>query len=116
MVSLEKRKGRRHLINFPFQIVGRRKPEGFWKVEIKNFSHNHKPLRDMSGHPYCRRFSNEEIFKIKEMSKAGISPRQIMSSLRQSNPDMQAISRNIYNEKYRSMKESLAGRSIVQAL
>ncbi|KAM5575510.1 protein FAR1-RELATED SEQUENCE 5-like [Rosa sericea] len=50
------------------------------------------------------------------MSKAGVSPRQIMSSLRQSNPDLQAISKNIYNEKYRIMKENLAGRTVIQAL
>ena len=56
MVSLEKRKRKTtsRLLNCPFEIVGRRKPEGFWKVEIKNFSHNHEPSRDMSGHPYCR--------------------------------------------------------------
>ncbi|XP_024156611.1 protein FAR1-RELATED SEQUENCE 5-like [Rosa chinensis] len=118
MVPPEKRKRKTasHLISCPFEIVGRRKPEGFWKVDIKDLSHNHEPSKDMSGHPYCRRFSREEILKIKEMSKAGVSPRQIMSSLRQSNPDLQAISKNIYNEKYRIMKENLASRTVIQAL
>ncbi len=53
----------------------------------------------MSGHPYSRQFSKEEILKIKEMSKAGLSPREIMSSLRQSTPNLQVIAKNIYNEK-----------------
>ncbi|CAN6587299.1 unnamed protein product [Malus baccata var. baccata] len=40
----------------------------------------------------------EKILQIKEMSKAGIPPRQILSSLQQSNPHLQVVSRNIYNQ------------------
>ena len=118
MVPLEKRqrKTASRLINCPYEIVGRRKPEGFWMVDVKNLTHNHEPSRDMSGHPYSRRFSEEEIMKIKEMSKAGIPPRQILSSLRLSNPGLQAIFKNIYNEKNKILKENLAGRTIIQAL
>ncbi|XP_004305076.1 PREDICTED: protein FAR-RED ELONGATED HYPOCOTYL 3-like [Fragaria vesca subsp. vesca] len=118
MVPLEKRKRKTssRLIDCPFEIVGRNKPKGFWKVDIKNLAHNHEPSRDMSGHPYCRQFSKEEIMKIKEMSKAGVTPRQILSSLRQSNSDIHTTFRSIYNEKQRIMKENLAGHTVIQAL
>lgn len=119
-VPLEERKKKSasRLINCPFEIWGKkkRKLQGFWKLEIKSLLHNHEPSTDMSGHPYCRRFSNEEIMRIKEMCMAGIPPRQILSSLRQSNPHLRAISRNIYNKKAKILEESLAGRTVIQAL
>ncbi|CAN6585902.1 unnamed protein product [Malus baccata var. baccata] len=58
----------------------------------------------------------EEILRIKEMSKAGIPPCQILSSLWQGNPHLQVVSRNIYNLRAKIVKESLAGRPIIQAL
>lgn len=60
---------------------GKRKRDGVWKLDIKNLSHNHEASRDMPGHPYCRRFSSEEVQRIQEMTRADISPRQILTSL-----------------------------------
>ncbi|KAM0987652.1 hypothetical protein EV2_012136 [Malus domestica] len=117
--SLDERKknsGSR-LINCPFEIKGRKKKcEEFWKLEIKSLLHNHELSNDMCGHPSCRQFSQEEILRIKEMSKAGIPPRQILSLLRQGNPHLQVVSRNIYNLRAKIVKESLAGRPVIQAL
>ncbi|KAJ7964071.1 Protein FAR1-RELATED SEQUENCE 5 [Quillaja saponaria] len=70
----------------------------------------------MSGHPSCRRFSEEEIVRIKDMNKAGIAPRQILSSLRQNNPNLLAVSRTLYNVKAKIRKDSLGGRTMIQAL
>ncbi|KAB2615708.1 protein FAR1-RELATED SEQUENCE 5-like [Pyrus ussuriensis x Pyrus communis] len=70
----------------------------------------------MCGHLSCRHFSQEEILRIKEMSKAGIQPHQILSSLRQGNPHLQVVSRNIYNQISKIVKESLARRPVIQAL
>ncbi|XP_074373898.1 protein FAR1-RELATED SEQUENCE 5-like [Apium graveolens] len=67
----------------------------------------------MSGHPSHRRFSREEFARIREMT---MSPRQILTSLRQSNINLQAISRSIYNVMTKIRKESLQGRSMIQAL
>ncbi|KAF7147655.1 hypothetical protein RHSIM_Rhsim03G0114700 [Rhododendron simsii] len=104
------------LINCPFELWGKKKGSECWKVEIKNASHNHEPSKDMSGHPYCRRFSNEEILSIKRMTTAGIPPRQILTSLRQSNPNCKAIARTVYNAKANITKVVLAGRTMIQAL
>ncbi|XP_024196958.1 protein FAR1-RELATED SEQUENCE 5 isoform X2 [Rosa chinensis] len=103
-------------IDCPFKIVGRRTAEGLWKVEISSLLHNHEPSTDMAGHPYCRRFTKEEASQVEQMSRAGIKPRQILSSLRQSNPDLLAVSRNIYSKTSQFRRESLGGRSIIQAL
>ncbi|XP_050113854.1 putative protein FAR1-RELATED SEQUENCE 10 [Malus sylvestris] len=50
------------------------------------------------------------------MSKAGIPPHQILSSIRQGNPHLQVVSRNIYNLRAKIVKESPAGRPVIQAL
>nr|XP_011457306.1 PREDICTED: protein FAR-RED ELONGATED HYPOCOTYL 3-like [Fragaria vesca subsp. vesca] len=104
------------LIDCPFKIVGRSTAEGLWKVEIISLFHNHDPSIDMAGHPYSRRFTKEEAIQVEQMSKAGIKPRQILFSLRQNNPDLLAVSRNIYSKTAQFRKESLGGRSIIQAL
>ncbi|KAH7833238.1 hypothetical protein Vadar_004343 [Vaccinium darrowii] len=104
------------LISCPFEMVGLKRVGECWKVEIKNAFHNHEPSSDISGHPYCRRFSQEEILSIRQMTLAGIPPRQILSSLRLSNPKCNAIARTVYNAKATITKEVLAGRTMIQAL
>lgn len=104
------------LINCPFQIWGKKKRDETWHVEIKNVSHNHEPSKDMSAHPSCRRFSEEEFLKIKEMTLAGVPARQILSALRQNNPNIQAISKTIYNAKAKVIKEIISDRTVLQAL
>jgi hypothetical protein len=50
------------------------------------------------------------------MSKSGIPPRQILSSLRQDNPKLSAISKTIYNAKEKIRKDNLQDRSVIQVL
>lgn len=47
---------------------------------------------------------------------AGLPSRQILTSLRRRNPNLQAISTTLYNTKAKIAKENLAGRSNIQAL
>ncbi|KAF7133193.1 hypothetical protein RHSIM_Rhsim09G0181600 [Rhododendron simsii] len=104
------------LINCPFEVWGKKKVGECWKVVIKNASHNHELSSEISGHPYCRRFSQEEMLSIKQMTLAGIPPRQILTSLRKSNPNCKAIARTVYHAKANITKEVLAGRTMIQAL
>ncbi|XP_078159354.1 protein FAR1-RELATED SEQUENCE 5-like [Carex rostrata] len=104
------------LIDCPFKIKGKRQDNGLWMIEIKNYLHNHEASVDVTGHPICRRLSQEEIRSVDHMSKSGIPLRQIISSLRQNNPKLSAISKTIYNAKKKIRKDNLAGRSVIQAL
>ncbi|KAG5551462.1 hypothetical protein RHGRI_009772 [Rhododendron griersonianum] len=104
------------LINCPFEIRCKRLDDGFWVLEVKNGSHNHEPSSDMAGHPSFRRFSKEEIMTIEELTRSGVPPRQILSSLRLRNKKLQAVSRTIYNMKNKLRRENLAGRTTIQAL
>ncbi|XP_077221058.1 PKS-NRPS hybrid synthetase cheA-like [Tasmannia lanceolata] len=83
---------------------------------IKNLDHNHKASTDISGHPSSWRLSKEEVLRIKEMTTAGIQPHQMLTSLRRSNPQLLAISRDVYNCTAKIRKDILAGRTPIQAL
>ncbi|XP_077215582.1 protein FAR1-RELATED SEQUENCE 5-like [Tasmannia lanceolata] len=104
------------LINCPLRIDGRRISNGSWILNIKILEHNHEALEDILGHPSGRRLSKEEVLRIKEMTIAGIQPCQILSSFKQSNPQLLSISRDVYNCIAMVRKEILAGRTAIQAL
>lgn len=96
--SKRKRKACTRLINCPFEAIGK-KDDDVWVLTVRNGDHNHEPLRDMSEHPYSRRFTGDEVRQIKVMTEAGIKPRQVLEALKQSNPDLQSTPRHLYNLK-----------------
>ncbi|XP_050221087.1 uncharacterized protein LOC126671359 [Mercurialis annua] len=110
------RKTSTRLRNCPFMIKGKKQDEGFWTLEEKNNLHNHEASVDMSGHSSCRHLSKEEISSVETMSKSGIAPRHILTSLRQKNNSLQAVSRSVYNAKAKIYRENLGCRTIIQAL
>ncbi|KAH9621882.1 hypothetical protein KSS87_019469 [Heliosperma pusillum] len=93
-----KRKVPSRLINCPFEVVGR-KDDDVWVLKIKNGNHNHEPLNDISEHPYSRRFNEDEMRQIKEMIDAGAKPREVLETLKKSNPELQSTTRDVYNLK-----------------
>lgn len=104
------------LIGCPFKIRGKIQTDGFWVVEMKNSTHNHEPFNDISEHPLSRRLTGDEIVTIEDMTKSGLTPRQILKALKKRNPDLKAMSKTIYNAKAKIVKDKLGGRSTVQAL
>ncbi|XP_052196312.1 uncharacterized protein LOC127803819 isoform X2 [Diospyros lotus] len=105
-----KRKVHSRLINCPFEAVGK-KEEDVWVLTIKNGEHNHEPLRDISEHPYSRRFTEEEVRKIKLMTEAGAKPRQVLKALKQTNPELQSTPRHLYNLKAKFRQGNLSEKS-----
>nr|AMJ39517.1 aldehyde dehydrogenase 6B2 copy 3 [Bixa orellana] len=108
--SKRKRKACSRLINCPFEAIGK-KEDDMWVLTIKNGEHNHEPLRDMSEHPYSRRFTEEEVRQIKLMTEAGIKPRQVLKALKQSNPELQSTPRHLYNLKAKIRQGNLSEKS-----
>ncbi|KAL9333730.1 hypothetical protein Peur_073869 [Populus x canadensis] len=104
-----KRSGSR-LTNCPFEAVGK-KDDGLWVLTIKNGTHNHEPLKDITEHPSARRFSESEIVLIKEMTEAGLKPRQILKRLRQSNPELLSTPKHVYNVKAKLRQGNMTGRN-----
>ncbi|CAG8490265.1 9399_t:CDS:2 [Acaulospora morrowiae] len=58
----------------------------------------------------------EDQHKIRQMSAAGIHPREMLSTLHQSNPNLTAISKTIYNVRDKIRRDNLQGRTSIQAL
>lgn len=108
--SKRKRKASSRLINCPFEAIGK-KEDDFWVLTIKNGEHNHEPLKDMSEHPYSRRFTEEEVRQIKLMTEAGIKPRQVLKALKQTNPELQSTPRHLYNLKAKIRQGNLSEKS-----
>lgn len=109
--SKRKRKACSRLINCPFEAIGKR-DDDVWVLTIKNGEHNHDALKDMSEHPYSRRFSEEEIRQIKIMTDAGIKPRQVLKALKKNNPELQSTPRHLYNLKAKIRQGNLSEKSI----
>ncbi|CAA0806727.1 Methylmalonate-semialdehyde dehydrogenase [Striga hermonthica] len=106
-----KRKSGSRLTNCPFELVGK-KEDGLWVLSVKNSSHNHEPMKDMSEHPSARRFNEKEIILIKEMTEAGLKPRQILKKLRQTNPELSSTPKHVYNVKAKLRQGNLTVRRL----
>lgn len=109
--SKRKRKASSRLINCPFEAIGKREDD-VWVLTIKNGEHNHEALRDMSEHPYSRRFTEDEVRQIKLMTEAGIKPRQVLKALKKSNPELQSTPRHLYNLKAKIRQGNFTGENI----
>lgn len=103
-----RRKTGSRLTNCPFEAVGK-KDDGLWVLTIRNGTHNHEPLKDISEHPSARRFTEREVLLIKEMTEAGLRPRQILKRLRQSNPDLLSTPKHVYNVKAKIRQGNVTG-------
>lgn len=106
--QVRKRKTGSRLTNCPFEVVGK-KEDGLWVLAIKNGEHNHDPIRDISEHPSSRRFTEREVLLIKDMTEAGLKPRQILKRLRQNNPELLSTPKHVYNVKAKLRQGNLTG-------
>ncbi|TXG55129.1 hypothetical protein EZV62_020385 [Acer yangbiense] len=102
--NMRQRKTPSRLTNCPFEVVGK-KDDDVWMLTIKCGEHNHEPSQEMSDHPSCRRFTEEEVLLIRDMTVAGKRPRQILKALKQRNPSLVSDSRNVYNVKAKIRRE-----------
>lgn len=108
--NMRRRKTGSRLTNCPFEAVGK-KDDGLWILTIKNGTHNHEPLKDISEHPSARRFTEREVLLIKEMTEAGLKPRQILKRLRQSNPELLSTPKHVYNVKAKLRQGNISGQT-----
>lgn len=108
---VRKRKSGSRLTNCPFELVGK-KEDGLWVLTVKNGSHNHEPMKNISEHPSARRFNEKEVVQIKEMTESGLKPRQILKRLRQTNPELLSTPKHIYNVKAKLRQGNLTVRRL----
>ncbi|XP_057955990.1 probable bifunctional methylthioribulose-1-phosphate dehydratase/enolase-phosphatase E1 2 isoform X2 [Malania oleifera] len=107
--NMRRRKTPTRLTNCPFEIVGKKDYDS-WTLTLKHGEHNHGPSKDISDHPSCCCFTEEEVLIIREMTATGKRPCQILKALRQRNPNLVSDSRNVYNVKAKIRREISSGK------
>ncbi|KAK4789647.1 hypothetical protein SAY86_016951 [Trapa natans] len=108
--NTRQRKTCSRLTNCPFEAVGK-KDEGLWVLTVRNGAHNHDPISNIAEHPSARRLSENEVLLIKEMTEAGLKPRQILKRLHQTNPTLRSTPKHVYNVKAKLRQGNTAVRN-----
>ncbi len=103
--------------NCPFLVIGRRSA-GLWGVVVRNAAHNHGPTSP-SAHPSLRRLTTGQQELVNSLTKVGVRPSQIEAQLQETRAtaeELPLLARDIYNIRHQQMRESLDGRTPIQAL
>src|SRR5689334_14171099 len=70
------RKTGSRLKDCPFRLYGKERVDGQWILSVQHGEHNHDATPDMSGHPLARRLDADGMERVKEMTNAGVRPRE----------------------------------------
>ncbi len=84
-------------------------------LSVRIPDHNHGPTRE-SSHPALRKLAPEVQKTVAEQSAAGISPGQIVTALRNTDPTSTVLIRDIYNAWATIKREALGPLTPIQAL
>ncbi|KAD3640592.1 hypothetical protein E3N88_29815 [Mikania micrantha] len=85
-IAILRRSGNKK-IGCPFQLIGLyNEVRESWKLQVINDNHNHERAQNLEGHPYVRRFTQEEEYLVENLTERHIDPRNILSSIKKHNP------------------------------
>ncbi|KAD4384886.1 hypothetical protein E3N88_25054 [Mikania micrantha] len=104
-------------IGCPFQLVGLyNEVRESWKLQVINDNHNHEPAQNLEGHPYVRRFTQDEEDLIENLTERHMDPRNILSSIKKHNPANVSIPRDVYNLQHKLKNKKKFGDTPMQVL
>lgn len=83
-------------------------------LKTKNDRHNHDPSKGFIPTLPMARFSEEDIFLIKEMSTAGTKPWQMLNVLKQSNPKLRVTLWDVYSIKAHMSREDVSAGGMME--
>jgi len=83
---------------------------------VKNGTYNHELETDLLGHAFVRRVTPEQEKLVFQMSTAGEQTKCVLATLRQQYPDVNAISRTIYDLRAKKRRIDPEDRTPIQAL
>ncbi|GAU16259.1 hypothetical protein TSUD_298910 [Trifolium subterraneum] len=88
----------------PFRLRGYyTKETKLWHMTVVNGIHNHKLDTELEGHLVAGRLKPEEKVFLDEMTKNFVPPRNIISTLKDRDPENTMSSKQVYNARYRSV-------------
>ncbi|KAD6795429.1 hypothetical protein E3N88_06325 [Mikania micrantha] len=104
-------------IGCPFQLVGLyNEVSESWKLQVINDNHNHEPAQNLEGHPYVRRFTQEEEDLVENLTERHMDPRNILSIIKKHNPANVSIPRDVYNLQQKLKNKNKFGDTPMQVL
>ncbi|KAD2804929.1 hypothetical protein E3N88_38306 [Mikania micrantha] len=104
-------------IGFPFQLIGLyNEVRESWKLQVINDNHNHEPAQNLEGHPYVRRFTQEEEDLVENLTERHMDPRNILSSIKKHNPANVSVPRDVYNLQQKLKNKKKFGDTPMQVL
>jgi hypothetical protein len=101
--------------NCPFRLIIYQK-DSQWMIQVTNNQHSHGPSLNPRTHHVYRRRTPAQKETIKSLSKAGDAPKQILTAIRQADPETLISSQDIRNERASARAEYLNGRPAIEAL
>ena len=87
-----------------------------WRVEVTNSEHNHGPSLHPSAHHVYHKRKVAETDIIQSMTCAGSRPMEILTALRQQDPDTLITADNVRTDRQKIRTEHLNGRSSIETL
>jgi MULE transposase domain len=102
------------LIGCPFSVRANLK-DGIWTIKVRDADHNHEATKTAVSHPIQHRLTPTLKQQVKDLSTAGITAREIVSTVRQSTDHAVLVS-DIYNMRKQLRLENLAGKTPTEAL
>ena len=101
----------------PFALKGQKLTNNDdWSLKVICAIHNHPAADTLEGHAYAGRLSVEENLLLVDMSKSLVRPKNILTTLKQRDPQNVTIMKTIYNTRHRYRVRERAGRSQMQQL
>ena len=95
----------------PFQATHRRNDsDGSFTSTVDNTTHNHVAIEDVAAYAAARNLTDEQLLTIKKLCKAGVHPKAILTTLRQTDHSCKDILQDIYNITTKAKNEFTAGR------
>ncbi|GAU33347.1 hypothetical protein TSUD_166120 [Trifolium subterraneum] len=99
----------------PFRLCGYyAKETKLWHMTVVNDIHNHELDTELEGHLVAGRLKPEEKLLVNEMTKNLVSPRNIISTLKDRDPENTMSSKQCYNARYKYKAKMRASMSEMQ--
>lgn len=103
-------------IGCPFELIACRNNNTSWKLTVVCGTHTHANALNMEGHAFAMRLNDEEKKLVADLTKAHVTPRNILAIIKARNENNFSSIRNVYNERHKIKTSVYAGNTRMKAL
>ncbi|XP_056688707.1 uncharacterized protein [Spinacia oleracea] len=98
----------------PFRLNGKEMVGVTWRLFVVDGNHNHDFPAYNVGRSIMSRLTKDEENKTREMTRAHVTPSQILVSIKNENKENLTTVKQIYNFRHKIRNEEMDGRSVMQ--